>query len=82
MKSICADELRTFATNQLEMGVVGGVAEIGVHHGMSFVPLCLLNADAGIYSYTCMHVHACMHTYTCMHAYIYMHKYIHTYKPT
>ena len=38
---------RVLAANQLEMGVYGGVAEIGVHHGMSFAPLCLLNADAG-----------------------------------
>ena len=41
---------RVLAANQLEMGVVGGVAEIGVHHGMSFAPLCLLNADAGAMS--------------------------------
>ena len=38
---------RVLAASQLDMGVYGGVAEIGVHHGMSFVPLCLLNADAG-----------------------------------
>ena len=28
-------------------GVVGGVAEVGVHHGKSFAALCLLNADSG-----------------------------------
>ena len=38
---------RVLAASQNEMGIHGGVAEIGVHHGMSFVPLCLLNADAG-----------------------------------
>mmetsp|Transcript_52666 Transcript_52666/g.85216 ORF Transcript_52666/g.85216 Transcript_52666/m.85216 type:complete len:209 (+) Transcript_52666:104-730(+) len=38
---------RVLAASQLEIGVYGGVAEIGVHHGMSFAPLCLLNADAG-----------------------------------
>lgn len=38
---------RVLAAGQLELGIRGGVAEIGVHHGMSFAPLCLLNADAG-----------------------------------
>jgi len=39
---------RVLAAAQLEQGVAGGVAEIGVHHGMSFAPLCLLNADAPV----------------------------------
>ena len=38
---------RVLLAGQLELGIRGGVAEIGVHHGMSFAPLCLLNADAG-----------------------------------
>ena len=38
---------RVLAASQTQMRINGGVAEIGVHHGMSFAPLCLLNADAG-----------------------------------
>ena len=39
--------LRVISAHQIENGVKGGVAEIGVHHGKFFAPLCLLNLDAG-----------------------------------
>jgi len=38
--------LRVLSAKQLADGVVGGVAEIGVHHGKSFAALALLNLDA------------------------------------
>ena len=38
--------LRVLSAQQLADGVVGGVTEIGVHHGKSFAALALLNLDA------------------------------------
>ena len=39
--------IRVISSHQIENGVKGGVAEIGVHHGKFFAALCLLNRDAG-----------------------------------
>ncbi len=39
--------IRVISSYQIDQGVQGGVAEIGVHHGKFFAALCLLNSDAG-----------------------------------
>ncbi len=39
--------IRVVSSHQIDQGVRGGVAEIGVHHGKFFAALCLLNSDAG-----------------------------------
>jgi hypothetical protein len=39
--------IRVISSHQIDQGVRGGVAEIGVHHGKFFAALCLLNSDSG-----------------------------------